>query len=596
MGAGASAAKRGEPLFGPDLEAGGELNYDAEWRSEMSKDLDRLGGILRPPIKRGLSQKFLLEWLKDAVHEQGDRLEEALARDPNAGRQELARQEQMKLAKQMGNNLHRFSVREWQTMRHTDLRALQAREEAERKAREAARLANGGEPERPEVTAYRWVQANNPDNNRKLAAVYAAAQENTGRAGAMMSTDMPTAEWRVRVSRARRRAMMIIAVVLAFRGRKHRARGLQRLDSLSFFIAQHLGPELPRFVDEQGSYRATKAMAEEGWRGDGGEAGADPDTAVAAAAGSGAAGGSISAPTPSLSPPHSGPLADLTFTLGGRPSSPRPQSVAGYSYSSGSSQLGGYRSLQPPPLRLPGTSSGSGPVGQGGGGGGGGGGAAAAGSGGGGQVPGSPLLRSRPVNLTPSLHHISQASGSVFGGEHPGGAGSFLGEREHILGVAGPVRRMVIDGTGDQLFQRSQEEQTQALERPMRMMQMYANRANARWVEELAGGSAAASAATPPSPSSASSPSGAGGGGGGGGGWEPPHVYDASRFAAAVGGAQSSAFKAEVVSMFKAGKIAVQLLAGDDQILLSNGQTQALWSADPWDLIASAFPAKHSET
>lgn len=71
--------------------------------------------------------------------------------------------------------------------------------------------------------------------------------------------EVPLAEWRHRVARAKRKAMLIISVVLAFRGRRHRARGLQRLDSLSYFIAQHLADQLPRFVDEQGSYRAGKA-------------------------------------------------------------------------------------------------------------------------------------------------------------------------------------------------------------------------------------------------------------------------------------------------------------------------------------------------
>lgn len=57
--------------------------------------------------------------------------------------------------------------------------------------------------------------------------------------------------------------MMIISVVIAFRGRKHRARGLQRLDSLSYFIAQHLSDDLPKFAEEQLAFRSTKASAME---------------------------------------------------------------------------------------------------------------------------------------------------------------------------------------------------------------------------------------------------------------------------------------------------------------------------------------------
>jgi hypothetical protein len=66
---------------------------------------------------------------------------------------------------------------------------------------------------------------------------------------------VPLAPWRYRVARAKRKAMLLIRGVLAFRGRRHRPRGLQRLDSLSYFIAQHLGPDLARFAEEQAAYR-----------------------------------------------------------------------------------------------------------------------------------------------------------------------------------------------------------------------------------------------------------------------------------------------------------------------------------------------------
>ncbi|GIL55497.1 hypothetical protein Vafri_11071, partial [Volvox africanus] len=157
------------------------------------------------------------------------------------------------------------------------------------------------------------------------------------------------------------------------------------------------------------------------------------------------------------------------------------------------------------------------------------------------------------------------------------------------------IRRMVRDGSSDQLYTRYQEEAA-ALERPLRMMHLFANRANARWVEELAG-------AQPPVPGSGSgigstnALTALNGNGSGAAaplapGWETPHVYDGLRFSSAVGAAQASVFRAEVATILRAGRMAVQLLAGDEYMVLGDGRTQPLWSADPWDLIASSFPAK----
>ncbi|GIL55496.1 hypothetical protein Vafri_11071, partial [Volvox africanus] len=342
MGAGASAQSG---IFGPP---DGTLDPEAEWRSENVRELDRLGGNQRPAIKRGESTKYRLEWLKEALHEQSDRLEEALAKDPLAGRHEIMRQQAAKLARNMNVNHHRFTVREWQTMKHTDLRALQAREELERRLHERDKSGSPDEefsPERPAWNALHWSanefrksavklqlpspgaltgpSATSPSGSKQLGLAPAPATEPAenpgaqalehrpsspsfgsmlppgvtavpgGLLGSFMTetgeeadaalrvarpltsnrTSEPPAEWRLRIIRAKRKALMVISVVLAFRGRKYRARGLQRLDSLSFYIAQHLGPDLQRFAEEQMMYRHTRAtaadlqaLAEEVWR------------------------------------------------------------------------------------------------------------------------------------------------------------------------------------------------------------------------------------------------------------------------------------------------------------------------------------------
>lgn len=59
---------------------------------------------------------------QDALTEQGDKLEEALAKDPLAGRHEILRQEAIKMVKDNPASIHSFSVKEWMTRKHSDMR------------------------------------------------------------------------------------------------------------------------------------------------------------------------------------------------------------------------------------------------------------------------------------------------------------------------------------------------------------------------------------------------------------------------------------------------------------------------------------------
>lgn len=61
--------------------------------------------------------------VQDALQEQGEEIVKALDRDPLAGRHEMMKQEQVKLAREAPTPAtHRWSVKEWQQMKHNDLR------------------------------------------------------------------------------------------------------------------------------------------------------------------------------------------------------------------------------------------------------------------------------------------------------------------------------------------------------------------------------------------------------------------------------------------------------------------------------------------
>ena len=231
------------------------------------------------------------------------------------------------------------------------------------------------------------------------------------------------------------------------------------------------------------------------------------------------------------------------------------------------------------------------------------GGAPGAGGGGGGGVPRRAGAFGAPRGST-SGEGAPTPGGGRRGSVSGGGAAAASAAATAAAAAAAVARRVAAEGGSEAVFLRFQEEQA-ALEKPLRMMNMYANRANARWVEELAsavGGGGAPPPLSPPGgaeggPKSLASPTGTAstagtGAGSGGGGFEPPQVYEAAKFASVMGAAQSAAFKSEVAAALRAGRMAVQVLAGDDNVILASGTTQALWNADPWDLIATAFPAK----
>ena len=78
-------------------------------------------GPQRKAVAKGKSFQMRLEWLREKLQEQGDAFEEALAKDPLQGRQEIIEQEKLRAVPRRsltpgGGNLnpHRFTVKEWQ--------------------------------------------------------------------------------------------------------------------------------------------------------------------------------------------------------------------------------------------------------------------------------------------------------------------------------------------------------------------------------------------------------------------------------------------------------------------------------------------------
>ena len=92
-----------------------------------------------------------------------------------------------------------------------------------------------------------------------------ARQRNAGKTSGQVpiSTELPLAEWRVRVHASRRRVMLLIRTALWFRqghSGSHPVR-LPRLDDLGFLIPVSLGVDTGSFIRELLRYIATQRQA-----------------------------------------------------------------------------------------------------------------------------------------------------------------------------------------------------------------------------------------------------------------------------------------------------------------------------------------------
>lgn len=122
-------------------------------------------------------------------------------------------------------------------------------------------------PQQPKSTSARVRRSN---SRHALAAgtsttavapsAAAAAQEPTTWVSPYCPQD--GVHWRVRVHRARRRAMLVVWTVIALRRGLRRRQRPHRVDSFSFVIPQALGQDVGRFVAEQQGHAevAVRAM------------------------------------------------------------------------------------------------------------------------------------------------------------------------------------------------------------------------------------------------------------------------------------------------------------------------------------------------
>ncbi|GAX77901.1 hypothetical protein CEUSTIGMA_g5343.t1 [Chlamydomonas eustigma] len=249
-----------------------------EWRSERYKELEKYGGITRPLVRRGLSFEKRMEWLQSKLSEQSSAFEEALAKDPFAGRHEIIEQEKEKAIKAaklamleeedrkkyQGYNKKKSSSGKETTGAQKAKRGLNDHDGVGSKSGKAL----DGHDEKSSKTKiedyYKMLDLEQEklEEGRKKKMKELARQKRQG---------VVLPEWRIRVMAAKRRAWLILGVIVRLqvqtklskmRGKPGKVVRLRRVDSFSFYIQNCLGEDFERFQEEMCRYHASVVMVE----------------------------------------------------------------------------------------------------------------------------------------------------------------------------------------------------------------------------------------------------------------------------------------------------------------------------------------------
>eukprot|EP00891_Asterochloris_glomerata_P007584 jgi/Astpho2/7584/fgenesh1_pg.00115_%23_25_t len=126
------------------------------------------------------------------------------------------------------------------------------------------------------------------------------------------------------------------------------------------------------------------------------------------------------------------------------------------------------------------------------------------------------------------------------------GAASSSEHAEAIESVRANANRAVIGAEAEERLKAQQ------------MLRMLANRSNSRWVEKVE--------------------------------WEAPFTFDTPRFLKLLGGEQFEHYKRQVLELLLLGQVAVQLIAGEDTVVMPDESRRPIWGVDTWGLVRAACP------
>ncbi|GAX84468.1 hypothetical protein CEUSTIGMA_g11888.t1 [Chlamydomonas eustigma] len=528
---------------------------DPDKRTARAKELDKLGGLQRAAVRRGQSFNKRMEWLGDQLHEQGEQMEEALSKDPLAGRHDIIKQMKQKRpvtsssAPSPGGRKPRLSVKEWQNMKHDAVRELERRAQT---AVPDSRLKAEPQENSKQVRQQGWNDSHhlvagggsvaatlkstadkNSDIRAKLSDYYinletkvkASQAEKTQKLKNLYQPvgsskkSAPLPEWRQNIMVAKKTAWKAVGtlVKLQLAARGGRPLGVKRMDSFSYYIQDLLGSDLERFQEEsvrfQETYRAsedtrqllselrvTQASLVQ-------DAAADCTDSIS--------GGLASIPVVVTASKTSIDVAaaSTSKTKGGTINSAKQKDQ-------GSSKL--------PPVN--GTKGRNSAAGEGA------------------LTLGSALMR--------TTRQDQSSKNAGVDARIPGAVTSTQSIASKDMNLGG-----TISAEREQVLMRQLEEYNSQLDQPLQLMTMFAKRCNSKWTEAQQ--------------------------------WDAPHVHSLSGFGISAGGGQVAVYRKTVLQMLKQGEFAVQVLVGEDYIKIKENQRPvSLWSSDPWTLLSMVMPAK----
>ncbi|KAG1666285.1 hypothetical protein FOA52_004766 [Chlamydomonas sp. UWO 241] len=440
------------------------------WRSERSRELDKLGGLGRPTIRRGNSMTEKLVYLQASLNKQGQDMEDAL----HKGVQK----------KKMDEKPVSFGF-----MLATERRAL---DRGQAEGGGSQQLPPLQQPRSSSVVARQRDYARGPSLQRAATHSYSTgAASGSSTEAAAVAAIADVAEWRLRVHAARRRTMLVVQTVVRLRRGLNHPRRMDRVDSFSLYIPMALADDCGRFVEEA-ERCATLGVAIRSARAEASSdaalmsALADMDGIGVAAAqqlGFGAGLRSLSAVERSEVDRGGAGAAD---TQG-----PQPQGAQG-------GRVLGLTCSVPRPCRFWCSSS-------------------------------SLRVRARGASAS--------ESGAALSRRAHGGAAEKLAALDAVV-----------------------QAESAKLLRSHGLLGMFVNRANASWAQSLS--------------------------------WRAPAAVSEAEQRLFQASDEYTVFKADLVRKLRAGHVAFQVYAAEDELALPNGQLLDVWTADPWDLVAAARPGR----
>ncbi|KAL3141324.1 hypothetical protein ABBQ32_004910 [Trebouxia sp. C0010 RCD-2024] len=254
---------------------------EAEWVSEKTKELDKLGGKNRPPVKRGDSLKMKLQWLEEGLQHTQKIATASLKKDDNNAKWELKQQEKRKhlpkvapmaFGRRIGEGgeagPRKALVDSGLSVRSLGLNSARATpDELARSEASSPRSGSQGSRASPTSSAAPSGGSSSPlgpgalspynapmpaGKRQSIVMLRRGSMARKSLMGAQLGLGKGIPQWRQNITRAKTKFRAVMKAMPALkRAIKSKGSNIPRLDSFGLMLESALGTDLERFGDYQ---------------------------------------------------------------------------------------------------------------------------------------------------------------------------------------------------------------------------------------------------------------------------------------------------------------------------------------------------------